>query len=143
VILFLRAEIWISCICGDSVAKQFCIYRRVKAGSSGRDLAYMLIEKFPHETHVLTNHTQAGYPGIQHSGNEISFAPRPAASSMRLHVFLTDASRSSHSGSAWVAATRILFDNTLFGLYSAMSWCQLSVVIAGTTIEASRASFKL
>ena len=37
-ILFLRAESWISCICADFVARQFCMYRRVKAGSSGRDL---------------------------------------------------------------------------------------------------------
>jgi hypothetical protein len=68
------------------------------------------------------NHTQAGYPGIQHSGNDISFAPWPAASSMRLQVFLTDAFRSSHSGSAWVTATRTVFDNMLsFDWLSAMS----------------------
>ena len=36
----------------------------------------------------------------------MSFAPPFAASSMSLHVFKTDLGRSSHSGSAWVTATR-------------------------------------
>jgi hypothetical protein len=71
---------------------------------------------------MSTNQTQAGYPGIQHSGNDISFAPWPAASSMRLQVFSTDAFRSSHSGSAWVTATRTVFDNMLsFDWLSVMS----------------------
>lgn len=53
---------------------------------------------------------QAGYPVIQTSGKEISFAPFAAASSIRAQVFLTAFSRSSHSGSACVTATLIVVD---------------------------------
>jgi hypothetical protein len=56
---------------------------------------------------LVTYHTHAGYPGIQHSGNDISFAPLLAASETRAQVFLTEASKSSHSGSACVTAMRI------------------------------------
>jgi hypothetical protein len=70
----------------------------------------------------IAHQIQAGYPGIQHSGKATSCAPPSAASSMSLHVFVTDLGRSSHSGSAWVTATRtvvggislddiVLFDN--------------------------------
>lgn len=51
---------------------------------------------------------QAGYPGMNASANETSWAPFCAASAMYLQVFATDAWRSSHSGSICVAATRSL-----------------------------------
>jgi len=56
----------------------------------------------------IAHQIQAGYPGIQHSGKATSCAPPFAASSMSLHVFVTDLGRSSHSGSAWVTATRMI-----------------------------------
>ena len=54
----------------------------------------------------IAHQIQAGYPGIQHSGKVTSCAPPFAASSISLHVFVTHLERSSHSGSAWVTATR-------------------------------------
>src|SRR5271170_6719627 len=56
----------------------------------------------------IAHQIHAGYPGIQHSGKATSCAPPFAASSMSLHVFVTDLGRSSHSGSAWVTATRMV-----------------------------------
>ena len=40
------------------------------------------------------------------SENPTIFTPFSAASEMMAHVFLTEACRSSHSGSYWAAATR-------------------------------------
>lgn len=71
---------------------------------------------------------QAGYPGIQHSGNEMSLAPLAAASSMRAHVFCTDFSRSSHSGSACVTATRMVEED----LESAMAVSKKILELQGT-----------
>ena len=71
---------------------------------------------------------QPGYPGIQHSGKAINFAPLWAASAMRLQVFTTPAARSSHSGSAWVTATRVVSDDIVkYLFYSGKKYIELNV----------------
>lgn len=53
-------------------------------------------------------HIHAGYPGIQHSGKLISWAPCEAASAIRAQVLVMVALRSSQMGSLWVTATRMV-----------------------------------
>lgn len=61
-------------------------------------------------------HIHAGYPGIQHSGKLISWAPCEAASAIREQVLVMVALRSSQMGSLWVTATRMVGGGGVVGV---------------------------
>ncbi len=118
--LFAAAEAWILAICGESSFNELRIYAVVICGSSGRSLVgFVLSVQISFKLAmvgmaVVAHHIQAGYPGTQHSGNAMSCAPFDAASAIREQVLSTVASRSSHTGSAWVTATRTCFAVDMF-----------------------------
>lgn len=92
------------------------MYSVVICGSTGRSLrGFKLSVQISIKWSIIgktdaAHHIQAGYPGIQHSGKAMSCAPLDAASAIREQVLSTVASRSSHTGSACVTATRTCFD---------------------------------
>ena len=57
----------------------------------------------------LKRQIQSGYPGIKDSGKTISFAPDPAASSIRATTFWIVFSLSRKIGDCWMIATLFFF----------------------------------